>query len=87
MKNQMIGINGMSCMNCVGKVEKAVSEMKGAENIVVDLKGKYMTFDMDENLTTVAAVKEKVASLGFEATEAPKVEKKSTGLLGKLLKR
>jgi len=85
MKTVKIGINGMSCMNCVGKVENGIAELAGTKNILVDLKSKYMTLDLDEALTTVEAVKEKVVSLGFEAVEA--AEKKQTGLLGKLKNR
>jgi len=85
MKNVKIEIFGMSCMNCVGKVENGVAELAGTDNVLVDLQGKYMTVDIDESLTTVEAVKDKVVSLGFEAVEA--AEKKKTGLLGKLQNR
>jgi len=79
MTQEKLSINGMNCMNCVGKIQKGVSSLPGAENVVVNLKGKYMTLDLNEELTTKAAVKETVESLGFQVVE------KKPGLLGKLL--
>lgn len=82
MKNVTVTVNGMSCMNCVGKVQRGVEGLEGTQNVSVNLKGKYMTLDLDESVTTLGTVLETVKGLGFEA-----FEKKSTGLLGKLLKR
>lgn len=42
-----INIEGMSCMHCVRHVEEALSEIKGINNIEVNLQDKYAVCDVD----------------------------------------
>ncbi|MCL1950563.1 MAG: heavy-metal-associated domain-containing protein [Turicibacter sp.] len=82
MKNQTIGINGMNCMNCVGKIEKGVGALDGVLNLSIDLKGKSMTLDLDEGATPLSKVHETIGSLGFEV-----FEHKPKGFFGKIFKK
>jgi len=46
----VIGIEGMSCTHCVGKVNKGLEEMEGVFSVEVDLQGKkaVVRYDPDK---------------------------------------
>lgn len=65
---QTIKINGMSCENCVGKVEKAVSELDGVDKIKVKLKNAEAKIKFDETKIPLEKILETVTELGYEAS-------------------
>ncbi len=50
MKKELI-IEGMSCMHCVGRVEKTLSEMVGVSNVNVDLEASEASVELTENVS------------------------------------
>ncbi len=63
-----IYIDGMSCMHCAAKVEKALSSVSGVADAKVDLNAKKATVklkkDVDNAILTAA-----VEELDFRVTE------------------
>lgn len=66
MKEYNLSIEGMHCAKCVERVTKALSGLKDAEGVSVNLAGKCakVTADADE-----ATVRKAVEDLGFEVRE------------------
>ena len=54
-------VNGMMCEKCVARVKTALQNL-GATNIVIDLKGKKVSF---EGVDITLAISE-IEDLGFE---------------------
>jgi len=64
MKQVTLQVNGMSCQHCVHSIEKALKEI-GAQ-ARVDLGGKTVTVEYDENNLTLDAVKEAIEEQGYD---------------------
>lgn len=62
----IIGIEGMSCMHCVGKVNKGLKEMDGVFTVEVDLEGKKAVVRHDPDKVEAEAIKKKIADLGYQ---------------------
>jgi copper chaperone CopZ len=62
----VIGIEGMSCGHCVMRVEKGVSGMPGVTSAKVDLAAKQGTFTFDPGAVTEAAIRAKIADVGYK---------------------
>jgi len=62
----VIGIEGMSCMHCVGKVNKGLEEMEGVFSVEVDLEGKKAVIRYDPDKAEAEAIRKKVADLGYQ---------------------
>lgn len=60
-----IHIEGMSCMHCVGRVDKALSEISGVEKVEVNLEEKNAVVALDTNVTN-EALTEAVKKAGYE---------------------
>jgi len=67
MKKEMI-IEGMSCNHCKMRVEKALSELSGVENVVVDLSEKKATFEVQDEVND-ALLTEAVEDAGYDVIE------------------
>lgn len=62
----VFAIEGMSCMHCVGKVDKGLTEMDGVFSAEVDLEEKRATVRYDPEKVGAEAIKQKVADLGYQ---------------------
>lgn len=62
----VIGIEGMSCMHCVGKVNKGLEEMDGVFSVDVDLEGKKAVVRHDPDKIDAEAIRKKVGDLGYQ---------------------
>lgn len=62
-----LGIEGMSCQHCVGKVEKGLREMAGVFAADVDLEKKQAKVRFDPEKVTVDELAKKVSDVGFRA--------------------
>ena len=64
MKKEMM-IEGMSCNHCKMRVEKALGELEGVNNVSVDLEAKKATFDIVGEVGD-AVLKEAVEDAGYD---------------------
>ncbi len=62
----VIGIEGMSCMHCVGKVNKGLEAMEGVFSAEVDLEGKKASVRYDPDRVEAEAIRKKIADLGYQ---------------------
>lgn len=63
-----IYIDGMSCMHCAAKVEKALSSVSGVTDAKVDLNAKKATVKLKKDVDN-AALTAAVEELDFKVTE------------------
>ena len=68
MKEIIIKVEGMVCNGCENRVQNAVKQIEGIENVVADYKAgtvKITTIEsLDANL-----IKEKIEDIGFEVKD------------------
>lgn len=68
MKEIIIKVEGMVCNGCENRVQNAVKQIEGVENVVADYKAGTVKItiieSLDENL-----IKEKIEDIGFEVKD------------------
>lgn len=67
MKTKTIHIEGMSCMHCSARVEKALNEISGVD-ATVNLSEKLAIVNIDEDISD-ETLKNAVIEAGYEVTE------------------
>lgn len=67
MKEMTIGIEGMMCAHCTGRVEKALSEIAGVTEVTVSLEGKNAVVKAEDSVTA-DVLKQTVLDAGYEVT-------------------
>jgi len=60
----------MTCAACAARVQKAISKLPGAENVVVNLATEKASFSYDPDVLRLAAVKEAVIKAGYKILDA-----------------
>ncbi|ACS79620.1 heavy-metal-associated domain-containing protein [Maridesulfovibrio salexigens] len=63
-----VEIKGMSCMHCVGSVEKALSAIEGVTDVKVSLEDACATYEESAPVDE-AKIKETITKIGFEVGE------------------
>jgi len=66
MKKEMM-IEGMSCNHCKMRVEKALGEIEGVDNVTVDLEAKKATLEIVGEVGD-DVLKEAVEDAGYDVT-------------------
>lgn len=61
---KIINIEGMACMKCVARVEKALSGLSGVTEVKVNLENK--TAEIEAENVTDKILKETIEDLGFD---------------------
>ena len=61
-----VSIIGMSCPHCVASTKKALEEIPGVTNVIVDLAKAEASYDGDVD---VDIIKEAIVKIGFEVME------------------
>ncbi len=61
-------IDGMSCMHCAAKVEKALNALNGVSDVKVDLNGKRAIVKLKKEIDN-ATLKATVEDLGYTVTD------------------
>ncbi len=62
----VLNVEGMSCQHCVNGINKAVSELKGVDRVLVDLKGKTVSVEYNPGQIGLDKVKEVIEEQGYE---------------------
>jgi len=61
-----VSIKGMSCPHCVASTKKALEEIAGISNVVVNLEKAEASYD---GKVASAVVKEAITKIGFEVVD------------------
>ena len=61
-----LGIRGMTCARCVGRVERGLKKVEGVGEVVVNLATERATVQYDPGLTTPQVLLDKVRDVGYE---------------------
>ena len=61
-----LGIRGMTCASCVGRVERGLKKVEGVGEVVVNLATERATVQYDPGLTTPQVLLDKVRDVGYE---------------------
>jgi len=73
----VIPIEGMSCMSCVGSIEKALNKQYGVEYVAVNLTTGKAKIKYNSKEVKLSQIKNIIEKLGFKVLEI-EVEKKMT---------
>lgn len=65
-KKVILNVEGMSCSHCVDAVKKAVNSLDGISNSEVDLEGKTVTVDYDDDKVALDSIKEAIEDQGYD---------------------
>lgn len=63
---EIIKVDGMSCGHCVETISNVLGAMPGVSQVQVDLKGKTVEVEFDENLVRRKTLSEAIEEAGFE---------------------
>ncbi|UBV45286.1 heavy metal translocating P-type ATPase (plasmid) [Deinococcus taeanensis] len=61
-----LGVQGMTCASCVGRVERGLKKVDGVESATVNLATERATVTYDPAVTTPQALLDKVKDVGYE---------------------
>lgn len=61
-----VGIEGMTCANCVGRVERGVSKNSGVDSVDVNLATSSATIQFDPKVTPLAQLLEVIEKTGYD---------------------
>jgi hypothetical protein len=61
-----LNVQGMTCMHCASNVKKAVESVAGISNVIVDLEGKKVVFDIKES-DDIEKAKAAIVYAGYRA--------------------
>ncbi|MDR2400861.1 MAG: heavy metal translocating P-type ATPase [Deferribacteraceae bacterium] len=67
----ILNIGGMTCAACANAVERSVKKVDGVSFAVVNFASEKLTVRYDEDITTVAAIKNSVDKAGYSASFEP----------------
>lgn len=70
MAHQKFDVGGMSCAACQAHVEKAVTKLKGVDQVAVNLLSGSMAVDFDEAVVSVDDICAAVDKAGYSASPA-----------------
>lgn len=66
MTQEIIKVEGMSCMHCQLRVKKAVEAVEGVQRVDVNLQTKQVTVDYEEGKANLEKVKAAIRETGYE---------------------
>ncbi|AKB52106.1 mercury ion binding protein [Methanosarcina barkeri str. Wiesmoor] len=66
MTQEIIKVEGMSCMHCQLRVKKAVEAVEGVQRADVNLQTKQVTIDFEEGKENLKKVKAAIRETGYE---------------------
>jgi len=71
-KTLTLPIKGMSCANCVARVERNLRSVPGVLNVSVDLASGNARIEMVPDMVTIADLSRSVENAGYEVPDAGK---------------
>ena len=72
-ETQVLGIEGMTCDNCVKTLTKALKRINGVKDVQIDRESARAGITFDTTKTDIAAIHEAILQSGYKPTrEIPK---------------
>lgn len=68
-KTVEVKLSTMQCSMCSNTVEKALKEVDGVQSVAVDLDAKTAKVTFDDKVTSVSALEQAVAKVGYAAND------------------
>ncbi|WP_026485997.1 heavy-metal-associated domain-containing protein [Caldanaerobius polysaccharolyticus] len=65
MKKQF-SVPSMSCQHCVMAITNSLKQLKGVQDVTVDLDKKTVDVDYDENIVTESAMINAIEEVGYD---------------------
>jgi Cu+-exporting ATPase len=65
----VLAVKGMTCGNCVKRVNKIISGFDGVSDVAVDLERMEATFESDPRMTDIGKVVQAINDFGYAALE------------------
>ena len=65
----VLEVKGMTCGNCVKRVNKIISGFDGVSDVGVDLERMEATFESDPQMTDISKVVQAINDFGYAARE------------------
>lgn len=62
-----VSIEGMSCMACVAKVKKTLSDLDGVDEVAVSLENKNATFHYNPQKISPSEIEQTIHDIGYTA--------------------
>ena len=69
MESKTFDIEGMSCASCAQTIEKAVNQLSGVQQAIVNLATEKLVVSYDDHQVTSAEIIKAVMDAGYQATE------------------
>ncbi|RXA17841.1 copper chaperone [Methanosarcina sp. MSH10X1] len=66
MTQEIIKVEGMSCMHCQLRVKKAVEDVEGVQRADVNLQTKQVTVELEEGKANLEKVRAAIREAGYE---------------------
>ncbi len=66
MKSVTLNVEGMSCSHCVSAVIKAVSALAGVAAVDVDLSGKTVAVDYNDDQVSLESIRDAIEEEGYD---------------------
>lgn len=68
-----VSIEGMSCMACVAKVRKTLSDLSGIDEVKVSLENKSATLQYNSGTISLDKIKQSINEIGYKAGTVKKI--------------
>jgi copper ion binding protein len=68
-----VSIEGMSCMACVAKVKKTLSDLSGINEVKVSLENKSATLQYNPHNISLDKIKQSINEIGYKAGAVKKL--------------
>jgi copper ion binding protein len=70
-----VSIEGMSCMACVAKVKKTLSDLNGVDDVKVSLENKSATFQYSPQNISFDKIKQSIDEIGYKVGTVKELSK------------
>lgn len=66
---KVISVNGMTCQHCKQSVENALSNLKGVNNVEVNLEEGKVKVNYNEDLVTLGDIRKEIEDQGYDVIQ------------------
>ncbi|WP_099190299.1 heavy-metal-associated domain-containing protein [Tepidibacter mesophilus] len=73
-------IEGMTCLNCETKIEKALLEIDGVKNIKANFLGSHVTFIHNNKINKIGNIIQTIESRGYTVKGSEEKVKRKTNI-------